>query len=123
MDYSALRAVADSLIDSFSNNQQAVLMKGEKQKDPSTGRIFKTYREIQSSSRAVMTSYSEEAIAASGGVLEAGDVKFVCRFSEAPTEIEDRIRFAGSEYNVIHCRSVDPSGEGAVVYVVQGRKA
>lgn len=123
MDYTSLRSVADSLIDSFSNGQTAVLLKGEKVKDSSTGRISKSFREIEGSSRAVMISYSEETIAASDGVLNAGDVKFVCRFPEKPTEVEDRIRYAGEEYNIVHCRPINPTGNYAVTYVIQGRKA
>lgn len=123
MDYTSLRSVADSLIDSFSNGQTAVLLKGEKVKDSSTGRISKSFRKIEGSSRAVMISYSEETIAASDGVLNAGDVKFVCRFPEKPTEVEDRIRYAGEEYNIVHCRPINPTGNYAVTYVIQGRKA
>lgn len=123
MDYTALRSVADSLIDSFSNGQTATLLKGEKTKDSATGKIFKSFREVEGSSRAVMTSYSEEAISASDGVLSAGDVKFICRFTEKPTEVEDRIRYAGEEYNIIHCRPINPTGDYAVTYVIQGRKA
>ena len=123
MDYTSLRSVADSLIDNFSNGQTAVLLKGEKVKNSSTGRISKSFREIEGLSRAVMTSYSEEAIATSDGVLNAGDVKFICRFPEKPTEIEDRIRYAGEEYNIVHCRPINPTGNYAVTYVIQGRKA
>lgn len=123
MDYTALRSVADSLIDTFSNGQTAILLKGEKTKDSSTGRISKSFREVEGASRAVMTSYSEEAISASDGVLSAGDVKFICRFTEKPTEVEDRIRYAGEEYNIIHCRPINPTGDYAVTYVIQGRKA
>lgn len=123
MDYTALRSVADLLIDNFSNGQTATLLKGEKIKDFSTGKISKSFREVDGSSRAVMTSYSEEAISASDGVLSAGDVKFICRFTEKPTEVEDRIRYAGEEYNIIHCRPINPTGDYAVTYVIQGRKA
>ena len=123
MNYSALRNIADNLIDTFSNNQTAILLKGEKKKDASTGRIIKTYREVTGSSRAVMTSYSEEAIASSNGVLNAGDVKFICRFSETPTEVEDKIRYAGVDYNIIHFRPINPTGDCVVTYVIQGRKA
>lgn len=83
--------------------------------------MTKSYRKV--SGLAVMTSYSEEAIGQSGGVIEAGDVKFVCRFDEKPVEAEDRIRYAGTDYNIIHTRTVDPQGSAAVVYIVQGRKA
>lgn len=123
MDYTALRSVSDSLINEFSNGQAAILLKGEKVKDPETGRVSKSFREVEGDSKAVMTSYSEEAIAASDGVLNAGDVKFVCRFSEVPTEIEDRIRYAGNDYNIVHCRPVNPTGDYVVVYIIQGRKA
>ena len=123
MDYAALRAVADNLIDSFSNGQKAVLLKGVKATDPKTGKVAKTFREVSTDARAVMTSYSEEAIAQSDGVVKAGDVKFVCRFSEEPTEIEDRVRYAGVDYNVVHFRPVNPTGDYVVTYVIQGRKA
>ena len=123
MDYSPLRSVADSLIDYFSNNQEAVLLKGEKVTDYATGKITKPYREVSTDSRAVMTSYSEEAIAQSNGVLKAGDVKFVARFDEEPTEVEDRVRYAGVEYNIIHYRPVNPTGDYVVTYIIQGRKA
>ena len=122
MDYSVLRTVTDSLINSFSNGQSAVLLKGEKKTDPKTGKITKTFREVDGG-LAVMTSYSEETIAQSDGVIGAGDVKFICRFSEKPTEVEDRIRYAGEDYNIIHCRPIDPTGGYVVTYVIQGRKA
>lgn len=121
MDYQSLRSVADSLINDFSNGQNAVLLKGEKEKD-STGRTTVKFREVDNG-LAVMTSYSEEAIAASNGVIGAGDVKFVCRFSEQPNEVQDRIRYAEVEYNVIHCRPINPTGDYVVTYVIQGRRA
>lgn len=121
MDYAAMRSVADSLISGFSNGQAAVLLKGEKSKDTATGKITRTYREI-TGGLAVMTRYEEEAIAKSGGVIEAGDVKFVCRFSEKPVEIEDRISYAGETYNIVHCSPVNPAGNYVVVYIIQGRK-
>lgn len=120
MDYSALRSVADSLITDFSDGQSAVLLKGEKVTE--NGRTRVNFREVDDG-LAVMTSYAEEVIAQSKGVIEAGDVKFVCRFSEPPTEVQDRIRYAGVEYNVIHCRPINPSGDYVVTYVIQGRKA
>lgn len=122
MDYSALRSVADSLITEFSNGQTATLLKGVKKADPKTGKITKTFREVDGG-LAVMTNYSEETIAKSDGVIGAGDVKFVCRFSEQPTEVEDRIRYGGIDYNIIHCKVIDPSGGYVVTYVIQGRKA
>lgn len=122
MDYSTLREVADSLISNFSNGQSATLLKGEKVKDPATGKEKKEFIEI-SGGLAVMTNYSEEAIAASGGVINAGDVKFVCRFSEKPIEQRDRIRYANEDYNVLHCRPINPTGDYVVTYVIQGRKA
>ncbi len=123
MDYAALRSIADSLIDEFSNGQSAILLKGDKTVDASTGKTVKTYREVSSDARAVMTSYSEEAIAQSDGIVKAGDVKFVARFTEEPTEAQDRIRYAGVDYNVIHSRPVNPTGNYIVTYVIQGRKA
>ena len=123
MDYASLRQVADGLIDNFSNGQTAVLLKGEEIKDPATGKISKTYREVSADARAVMTSYSEEAIAQSDGIVKAGDVKFVCRFSEEPTEVKDRVRYAGIEYNVVHYRPVNPTGAYVVTYIIQGRRA
>jgi len=122
MDWSTFRATADSLIDFFSNGQAAVLMKGEKVKDPKTGKVSKVFREVEGG-RAVMVNYSEETIAASDGVIGAGDVKFICNFSEAPTEVEDRIKYAGQEYNVVHCKQINPQGDYVVTYVIQGRKA
>lgn len=122
MDYTALRSVADSLIQDFSNGQSASLMKGEKIKDPKTGKVTVSFREFPGG-LAVMTSYSEEAIAASNGVIEAGDVKIVCRFEEKPLEVQDRIRYAGIDYNIVHCRPINPSGDYVVTYVIQGRKA
>ena len=123
MDYAALRRVADSLIDEFSNHQEAVLLKGTKIKDPMTGKITMEYREVSVDTRAVMTRYSEEAIAKSEGLIKAGDVKFVARFTEAPTEVDDRVRYAGVSYNIILSRPIDPTGDYAVAYVIQGRKA
>lgn len=123
MDYSNLRATADGLIDFFSNNQTAVLLKGETVKDPETGKNVNRFREVASDSRAVRTSYSEETIAQSDGVIKAGDVKFIARFPEEPTEVKDRIRYAGIEYNVIHFKPVDPTGDYVVTYIIQGRKA
>ena len=117
MDYQSLRSVADSLITDFSNGQSAVLLKGEK---TPTGRT--TYREVPGG-LAVMTSYSEEVISQSKGVIEAGDVKFVCRFDEPPTEVQDRVRYGGVDYNVIHSRPINPTGDYVVTYVIQGRKA
>lgn len=122
MDYSALRSVADSLINEFSNGQTATLLKGVKKSDPKTGKIAKTFREVDGG-LAVMTTYSEETIAQSDGVIGAGDVKFVCRFSEQPTEVEDRIRYAGADYNVVHCKPINPQGDYVVTYIIQGRKA
>ena len=122
MDYTSLRAVADSLITDFSNGQSAILLKGEEIRDPKTGKITKNLIEAESG-LAVMTNYSEEAIAASGGVLNAGDVKFVCRFNIKPTETKDRIRYANVDYNIIHCRPINPTGDYVVTYVIQGRKA
>lgn len=122
IDYEALRNTADSLINGFSKGQTASLLKGEKKKDPKTGKVTVSFREVPNGF-AVMTSYSEEAIAASDGVIGAGDVKFICRFNENPTEVEDRIRYAGEDYNIIHCRPIDPTGTFAVTYVIQGRKA
>ena len=122
MDYSALRSVADSLITDFSNGQSAILLKGEKVKDPVSGRQVVQFREVPGG-LAVMTNYSEEAVAASNGVIGAGDVKFVCRFPEPPTEVNDRIRYAGEDYNVLHCRPINPVGDYVVTYVIQGRKA
>lgn len=123
MDYAALRQVADTLINEFSNGQEAILLKGEKTIDPTTGKIKKTFREVSADSRAVMVSYTEEAIAQSNGVLKAGDVKFVARFTESPTEVEDRIRYANVEYNVVHFRPIDPTGDYVVTYIIQGRKS
>lgn len=123
MDYETLRNVADSLIDNFSNKQTAVLLKGETIKDPETGKQKNVFREVAEDARAVRTSYSEEAIAQSNGVLKAGDVKFVARFSEEPTEVKDRVRYGGVEYNVVHFYPIDPTGDYAVAYVIQGRKA
>jgi hypothetical protein len=122
MDWSTFRSTADNLIDFFSNGQAAVLMKGEKVKDPKTGKIVKVFREVEGG-RAVMVNYSEETIAASDGVIGAGDVKFICNFSELPTDVEDRIRYAGQEYNVVHCKQINPQGDYVVTYVIQGRKA
>ena len=123
MDYTALRQLADGLIDEFSNKQEAILLKGEKTVDPVTGKVKKTFREVSSDTRAVMVSYTEEAIAQSNGVLKAGDVKFVARFTESPTEVEDRIRYAGVEYNVVHFRPIDPTGDYVITYIIQGRKS
>ena len=123
MDYVALRQVADSLIDNFSNHAEAVLLKGEKVKDPMTGKVTMNYREVSADTRAVMTRYSEEAIAKSEGLLKAGDVKFIARFSEEPTEVDDRVRYAGVSYNIVHYRPVDPTGDYAVAYIIQGRRA
>ena len=78
---------------------------------------------MSADARAVMTSYSEEAISASNGVVNAGDVKFVARFTEEPTEVEDRVRYAGVDYNVIHFRPINPTGDYVVTYVIQGRRA
>ncbi len=122
MDYSALRAVADSLITDFSNGQTAILLKGEEVKDAKTGKKTVSFREV-TGGLAVRTNYSEETIAASDGVIGAGDVKFVCRFSEEPVEVKDRIRYAGADYNIIHCRPVNPTGDYVVTYIIQGRKA
>ena len=122
IDYAALRNTADSLITGFSKGQPASLLKGEKVKDPKTGKVTVTFREVPNGV-AVMANYSEETIAASDGVIGAGDVKFVCRFSEKPTEVEDRIRYAGEDYNIIHCRPINPTGNYVVTYVIQGRKA
>ncbi len=121
MDYAALRQVADSLTRDFSNGQKTILLKGEKTKDQKTGKVTVSFREVEG--LGVMTNYAEETIAASDGVIGAGDVKFVCRFEEKPTEVEDRIRYAGEDYNVIHCRPVNPTGDYVVTYIIQGRKA
>jgi len=123
MDYAALRQLADGLIDEFSNKQEAILLKGEKTVDPVTGKIKKTFREVSSDTRAVMVSYNEETIAQSDGVLKAGDVKFIARFTEEPTEVEDRVRYANVEYNIVHFRPIDPTGSYVVTYIIQGRKA
>ncbi len=123
MDYTALRQFADGLIDEFSNKQEAILLKGEKTVDHITGKIKKTFREVSADSRAVMISYNEETIAQSDGVLKAGDVKFIARFTEEPTEVEDRIRYANVEYNIVHFRPIDPTGGYVVTYIIQGRKA
>lgn len=122
MDYQAMRNLADSLITEFSNGEPATLLKGEKVKDQQTGAIKKTFREVPNG-LAVMTSYSEKEIAESKGVIEAGDVKFICRFSEKPMELQDRIRYASVEYNVLKCRPIDPTGGFVVTYVIQGRRA
>lgn len=122
MDYEALRKTADELTDFFSNKQEAVLLKGEEIVDPATGKVKKTYREVSSDTRAVMVSYDEEAIAKSNGVLKAGDVKFVARFTEEPTEVKDRVRYAGVEYNIIHFRPINPTGDYVITYIIQGRK-
>ncbi len=122
MDYAVLRSVADSIITGFSNGQVAILLRGVENKDPKTGKIEKTYEQV-TGGLAVMTNYTAEAIAASGGLINAGDVKFVCNFTEKPTETKDRIRYANVDYNIIHCRPVDPTGEYVVTYVIQGRKA
>lgn len=123
MDWEEMREMADELIDDFSNNQTAVLLKGVKEKDPKTGKIIKTFREVSTDARAVMTSYSEETVGQSDGVIKAGDVKFICRFSETPTEVEDRIRYAGIEYNIEHYRTINPTGDYVITYIIQGRKA
>ena len=123
MDWSDLRNAADELIDDFSNGQSAVLLKGEKIKDPKTGKVTVSFRETEGDSRAVMVNYSEETIAASDGVIGAADVKFICRFSEPPEEAVDRIRYAGMDYNIIHCKQINPQGDYVVTYVIQGRKA
>lgn len=123
MDYVALRQVADSLIDNFSNHQEAILLKGEKTKDPMTGKIIMNYREVSADTRAVMTNYSEEAIAKSEGVIKAGDVKFVARFTEEPTEVDDRVKYAGVSYNIVHYKPINPTGDYVVAYVIQGRKS
>ena len=123
MDWSDMRQTADELIDEFSNGQTAVLLKGEKEKDSKTGKVTITFREAEGDSRAVMVNYSEETIAASDGVIGAADIKFICRFSEIPEEMVDRIRYAGVDYNIIHCKQVNPQGDYVVTYVIQGRKA
>ena len=123
MDYTALRQTADSLIDNFSNNQSAILLKGETTKDSVTGKLKNTFREVSADARAVRTRYSEEAIAKSNGLIKAGDVKFVARFSEAPTEVKDRVKYGDTEYNVIHVDPIDPTGSYVVAYIIQGRKA
>lgn len=123
MDWSDMRETADELIDEFSNGQTAVLLKGEKTKDSKTGKITITFREAEGDSRAVMVNYSEETIAASDGVIGAGDVKFICRFSETPEEMVDRIRYAGVDYNIIRCKQINPQGDYVVTFVIQGRKA
>jgi hypothetical protein len=122
IDYAELRNTADSLINDFSKGQKASLMKGEKVKDVKTGKVEKTFREVDNGV-AVRTRYSEEAIAQSNGVIDAGDVKFICRFREKPEEVMDRIRYAGVDYNIIHCDPIDPTGEYVVTYIIQGRKA
>ena len=122
IDYEALRDTADSLITGFSKGQPAILLKAEETKDPKTGKKTVTFRDVPGGV-AVRTNYSEEAIAASNGVIGAGDVKFICRFSEIPTEMKDRIRYAGADYNIVQCRPIDPTGTFAVTYVIQGRKA
>lgn len=122
MDYAQLQTVSNSLINNFSNGQEAILLKGEKKKDSKTGKISMSFRQV-TGGYAVMTNYSEEAIAASNGVLGAGDVKFICSFKEKPTEVEDRIRFANEDYNIIHCRPISPTGDFTITYVIQGRKA
>ncbi len=121
-DYAGLRNTADSLINGFSKNQKASLLKGMKKKDPKTGKVSITFREVPNGV-AVMTSYSEETIAASNGIIGAGDVRFICRFDEKPVEVEDRIRFAGEDYNIVHCKPINPTGDYAVTYIIQGRKA
>ena len=121
MDYESLRKTADDLVDDFSNKQTATLLKGEQKKDPATGKVVINFREVRGG-RAVMTNYSEEAIAMSNGVIGAGDVKFVCRFDEPPTEVKDRVRYAGAEYSVIRCRPVNPTGDYVVTYIIQGHK-
>ena len=121
MDYQSLRSTADALVDDFSNNQTATLLKGEQKKDAATGKVVVHFREVHGG-RAVMTNYSEEAIAQSGGMIGAGDVKFVCRFDEPPTELKDRVRYAGAEYSVLHCRPVNPTGDYVVTYIIQGHK-
>lgn len=123
MDWSVFRNTADNLIDMFSNKQTAVLLKGEQIKDRETGKLIKSFREVEGDSRAVMVNYSEETIAASDGVIGAADVKFICRFSEPPVEAKDRIRYAGVDYNVIHCNQVNPQGDYVVTYVIQARRA
>lgn len=123
MDYESLRKTADDLMDFFSNKQEAILLKGEKVVDPVTGKVTKTYREVSVDTRAVMTSYSEEAIGQSNGVLKAGDVKFVASFTEEPTEVDDRVRYAGVDYNIIHFRAINPTGDYVLSYIIQGRKA
>lgn len=122
MDYEALRSISDSLITDFSNGQTAILLKSEETKDPKTGKKSVSFREV-TGGLAVMTNYSEETIAASDGVIGAGDVKFVCRFSEEPTEVKDKIRYADSDYNIIHCKPINPTGAYVVAYIIQGRKA
>lgn len=121
MNYNTLRSVADNLINNFSNNQTAILMKAAKTTNPITGKVTKNFTELVG--LAVMTNYNEEAISKSDSVIEAGDVKFVCRFSEKPIEQEDRIKYAGVEYNIINCNPVDPTGALVVTYIIQGRKA
>lgn len=123
MDWADFRDTADELIDEFSNGQSATLLKGEKEKDPKTGKVTVTFREAEGDSRAVLLNYSEETIAASDGVIGAADVKFICRFSEPPVEAVDRIRYAGVDYNIIHCKQINPQGDYVVTYVIQGRKA
>lgn len=123
MDWADFRDTADELIDEFSNGQTAVLLKGEESKDPKTGKVTKTFREVGGDSRAVMLTYSEETVGQSDGVIGAGDVKFVCRFTEPPVEAKDRIKYAGVVYNIIHCKHINPQGDYVVTYVVQGRKA
>lgn len=123
MDWSEFRETADELIDDFSNGQTAILLKGEKTKDPKTGKVTNSFREVEGDSRAVMVNYAEETIAVSDGVIGAADVKFICRFQIAPEEAVDRIKYAGVEYNIIHCKQINPQGDYVVTYVIQGRKA
>lgn len=121
MDWSEMRFAADELIDDFSNGQSSILLKGSVKKDPNTGKNTRIFREVVG--RAVMVNYSEETIAASDGVIGAGDVKFICRFDEPPVEVDDRIRYAGADYNVVHCKPINPQGDYVVTYIIQGRKA
>lgn len=119
MDYLSLKDTAINLITEFG--KECVLKKqGESFYNPETMENETLYTEV--AGVAVRLGYETEAVGASNGLIQAGDLRFICSFEECPVETEDFILFQGIEYTVINVADVSPDGETVLIYKVQARK-
>lgn len=123
-NYGAMRNLASSLFSNFGGKFVLKKSDGKPTFDETTKKNVQEYKEY--TGKCVMKTYSAEAIGEHGNLINAGDVSFVCTMDDIsiiPTETKDKIVFGGSEYNVLHVATSNPSGSKIVVHTLHARKA